>query len=215
MVKTIRELGYDVNEKNLKFTYDSFYYASGQYYMTQIINFMRREYDRHRRKVAPVITDATANIGASSTGLATWAARVNAVEIDAYVFGALANNIWACGLQSVVTPVLGDYNIVGPTLKEDILFLDPVWAGPTEDASVEGGPQFAERQYELPPSLGALELHDVVLAALRRGTNYIFCKVPPQTQFDKFDTAIRQEYSAIKIIRKPIHKIIMCAIINE
>lgn len=82
------------------------------------------------------ITDGTACVGGNALNFSRHFRRVHAVEIDPLRHAFLRHN---CGVHALahrarrIHPILGDCMRVIPTLRQDIVFLDPPWPA-------EGGP---------------------------------------------------------------------------
>lgn len=124
-----------------------------------------------------VVTDATACIGGSCASFAKTYFKVHAIEIDRVKYDYLRHNMMIMGLSEVVDCLCGDALVVCPTLRQDLIFIDPPWGGP---------------EYKLCSSI-SLFLSGKSLASvcctLSPYTKYIALKVP--TNFD--ETAFLQE----------------------
>lgn len=123
-----------------------------------------------------IVTDATSNVGGSSLGFATQVKQVNAIEISPETFKCLSNNISLFKVDNVVL-YNDDYNNIYKELKQDMIFLDPPWAG-TE---------------KIPNSdlmLGNKNLIDVVNDALPNA-RVIVCKVPKTFNTEKFEKNVK------------------------
>jgi hypothetical protein len=77
-----------------------------------------------------VITDATANNGGNTIRFALDFKQVNAVEIDPTQYDILQNNVDVYKLTNVKM-YNQDYLNVMDGLKQDVVFIDAPWGGPT------------------------------------------------------------------------------------
>lgn len=78
-----------------------------------------------------VITDAFANVGGACFSLARTFTKVNAIEKEPLHVIYLRHNLKVFNLLSKVTILLGDSLSVIPKLRQDVIFIDPPWGGPS------------------------------------------------------------------------------------
>tara|TARA_B110000858_G_C17770451_1_gene459332 strand:+ start:387 stop:1136 length:750 start_codon:yes stop_codon:yes gene_type:complete len=76
------------------------------------------------------ITDATANNGGNTIAFAKTFLKVQSVEIDKTEYDILVNNLKVYGITNVDT-LNEDYTKIMLTLKQDVVFMDPPWGGPS------------------------------------------------------------------------------------
>jgi len=76
------------------------------------------------------ITDATACVGGDTIHFARTFKQVQSVEINPEHCRMLRNNISVYNRKNV-TVYCSDYLKVAPQLKQDVIFMDPPWGGPT------------------------------------------------------------------------------------
>jgi hypothetical protein len=76
------------------------------------------------------ITDTTANIGGNTLGFSFAFKKVNSVEFNSILFEGLENN---CKLYKCnnINFYLNDCLEIVPKLKQDVIFFDPPWGGPS------------------------------------------------------------------------------------
>lgn len=77
-----------------------------------------------------IITDATACVGGDTLSFSTYFKRVQSVEMNPTHYSMLKNNIDVYKRKNVDV-YLGDYVRLMPKLKQDIVFIDPPWGGPS------------------------------------------------------------------------------------
>ena len=75
------------------------------------------------------ITDATACIGGNTLEFARAFAHVHAVELDPTRASMLRHNLTLLHMEKGVTIYEADYCDLHPTLRQDVVFLDPPWGG--------------------------------------------------------------------------------------
>jgi hypothetical protein len=75
------------------------------------------------------ITDGTANVGGNTINFSYNFNKVNTIEIDKNVFYILKHNCINVYHRKNIFFYQGDCRIVVPTLKQDIIFIDPPWEG--------------------------------------------------------------------------------------
>jgi hypothetical protein len=80
-----------------------------------------------------IITDGTACVGGNVISFAKYFDGVNAVEIDQIRFDMLARNVGVLGLDedNKVQLYQGNYVEGYRELRQDIIFMDPPWGGPS------------------------------------------------------------------------------------
>lgn len=137
-----------------------------------------------------VVTDATACIGGSCYSLAKCFAKVNAIELDKNRFEFLRNNIEVLGVSKNVTCFHGDALNICPTLRQDLIFLDPPWGGPEYKSMDNISLSMSERPLA------------EVCRRLSKCTSYIAVKVP--TNFDE-STFLTEVSSSLELVHKNIN----------
>jgi hypothetical protein len=76
------------------------------------------------------ITDTTANIGGNTLAFSFAFKKINSIEINSTLFEGLENNckIYKCNNINFYN---NDCLEIVPSLKQDVLFFDPPWGGPS------------------------------------------------------------------------------------
>jgi hypothetical protein len=120
------------------------------------------------------VTDATACIGGNTINFAHRFSHVNAVEIDPIRAKYLKHNTKLMCYIGTVTVLNGDYTHNHKTLKQDLVFLDPPWGGPSYT-------DFGMDQLHL-----SLSNKDLAVLCLELDTKYIAVKVPYNFAFSAF-----------------------------
>lgn len=105
----------------------------GKYSITKpvdalFINKIIFKYFKKNKKI--IITDATANNGGNTINFAFDFNHVNSIEIDIEQFNILKHNINTYGLKNVTLYNDDCLNIM-KTLKQDVIFIDAPWGGPS------------------------------------------------------------------------------------
>ncbi len=77
-----------------------------------------------------IITDTTANIGGNTLGFSFAFKKINSIEINSTLFEGLQNNckLYKCNNIDFYNE---DCLKIVPTLKQDVIFFDPPWGGPS------------------------------------------------------------------------------------
>ena len=75
------------------------------------------------------ITDGTANVGGNTLNFSDNFIKVNTIEINSEVFEALKHNCINVYHRKNIIFHQGDCTKIIPTLKQDIIFIDPPWNG--------------------------------------------------------------------------------------
>ena len=97
-----------------------------------------------------IITDATANVGGNSIYFSEYFKSVNSVEIDKNAHDALNNNLTMYKIKNFKT-YRDDYLKIQNKLKQDIVFFDPPWGGPS-----------MERKDKIDLKLGEFSMHNII-----------------------------------------------------
>ena len=126
------------------------------------------------------VTDATACVGGDTLHFAKHFQRVHSIECDDTHVKMLRNNVSAYPDRADrVTVHHGDALNILPTLKQDVVFLDPPWGGKTYKAN---------RKLEL--TLSGKSLPEVVdqlwVDRKRSGTRCVVFKMPRNAGFGAF-----------------------------
>lgn len=111
------------------------------------------------------ITDGTANNGGNTIAFGLQFKKVQAVEISKKEYDILVNNINVYKLKNIET-YHKDFIEMIPKLKQDVVFLDPPW----------GGPSYKTKR-NIPLSLGKYPLVKVI-DMLQGKCKAVVCKVP-------------------------------------
>lgn len=77
-----------------------------------------------------VLTDGTSNVGGNVLNFSKHFKTVNAVEMDNTTFNALRNNMNVYKRNNI-NFYNNDYTKVMNELKQDVIFMDPPWGGPS------------------------------------------------------------------------------------
>lgn len=112
-----------------------------------------------------VLTDGTACVGGDTVSFSRHFQRVHAVEYNKEHARLLRHNVRVYR-RTNVTVHEGDYTVLAPTLKQDVVFLDPPWGGRRYKAA---------RTVRL--RLGNVDLSEVVHRACR-AARLVVLKVP-------------------------------------
>lgn len=117
----------NINFLNLKLSNISIYSITkpniGKYICKIIVKLMKTQ--------NIIITDAVANVGGMSIIFSNYFNSVNSCEIIQLHCNMLYNNLQIYNLQDKVRIYCGDYFDVMFLLKQDIIFFDPPWDGPS------------------------------------------------------------------------------------
>jgi predicted RNA methylase len=135
-----------------------------------IIKFINNEIDFENC----VLTDATACVGGDLVNFSNRVRHVNGVEINPENFSLLVENCSTFDCKNV-TLMNADYLTIYNKIKQDIIYIDPVWGGV---------------EYKLKNSIqlyvGDVALCDLVNTIRAEGiSKYIFVKVPTNICLDK------------------------------
>lgn len=76
------------------------------------------------------ITDVCANVGSDSIMLAKYFSSINSIELDKINYDALKNNIDVYKYKNI-NAINGNNLKELPNLKQDVIYADPPWGGPS------------------------------------------------------------------------------------
>ncbi|ESO02487.1 hypothetical protein HELRODRAFT_65292, partial [Helobdella robusta] len=78
-----------------------------------------------------VIVDAFCGIGGNTIQFAFTCNKVIAIDIDPQKISYARHNAAIYGVAHKIQFIVGDYLVLAPTLKADVVFLSPPWGGPS------------------------------------------------------------------------------------
>ncbi|XP_020167823.1 uncharacterized protein [Aegilops tauschii subsp. strangulata] len=84
-----------------------------------------------RAAPAGLVLDAFAGVGGNSIQFAARGCYVVAVEIDPRKVELARHNARIYGVEDMIEFVVGDFFLLAPYLKADLVFLSPPWGGPS------------------------------------------------------------------------------------
>lgn len=119
----------DTNKNNfdkIKFTKESLYSVSkvnGAKFLYKMIKKI------FKTTLTLILTDATANIGSDSIFLSDYFKSINSIELKKENYEALTNNVKVLKKKNI-NVYNEDSNILLPSLKQDIIYVDAPWGGP-------------------------------------------------------------------------------------
>lgn len=114
------------NVNKIKFTKESLYSVSkisGASFLYKVIKKSIKD------TKSLILTDATANIGSDSIFLSDYFKQINSIELNKDNFYALKNNVKVLKKKNIKL-YHNDSNIILPSLKQDIIYIDAPWGGP-------------------------------------------------------------------------------------
>jgi len=143
------------------------------------------------------ITDATANVGGNSIMFCKYFKFVNSVEIDKNAHDALFNNLTVYKRKNFKTYNC-DYLKIQNELKQDVVFFDPPWGGPS-----------MEKKDKIDLKLGDLSLHDIIQnfeilpigIVIKAPTNYHY---EPLQKNKNYETVVYTYFTQLFIIMNKI-----------
>ncbi|XP_039610453.1 trimethylguanosine synthase isoform X1 [Polypterus senegalus] len=77
-----------------------------------------------------IIVDAFCGVGGNAIQFALTGKRVIAIDIDPTRIALAQNNAEVYGVAENIEFILGDFMLLAPNLKADVVFLSPPWGGP-------------------------------------------------------------------------------------
>ncbi|XP_005396132.1 PREDICTED: trimethylguanosine synthase [Chinchilla lanigera] len=77
-----------------------------------------------------VVVDAFCGVGGNTIQFALTGKRVIAIDIDPVKIDLARNNAEVYGIADKIEFICGDFLLLAPTLKADVVFLSPPWGGP-------------------------------------------------------------------------------------
>lgn len=155
--------------KLLRFDEEAFYSVTDQYTADKISRELKKQCPQ-----AQLITDATACIGGNSFSFSKHFPFVQAIELDKIRYDYLKANLQT--LETInVACYWGDCIDVVPYLKQDLVFLDPPW----------GGPSYKDKK-SIDLYLSGVELSEVC-KIVKPYCNYLALKVPQNFDLEKFN----------------------------
>lgn len=75
------------------------------------------------------ITDTTAGVGGNVISFSKYFNFVNAIELDAYRYKCLINNINVYKLENILTYCDDSLNLINKLPNQNVIFIDPPWGG--------------------------------------------------------------------------------------
>lgn len=135
------------------------------------------------------ITDGTACCGGNTTSFCKKFKKVQAVELDQTRCNMLQHNLKLLEYTNVIC-YNADYLNLLSSLRQDIVFLDPPW----------GGPSYKD-QDKVELFLGDVSL-DKICDSLKGRTKYIIIKAPPNLNYEKFSAKITGNLQVFHQFRK-------------
>ena len=154
--------------KLLRFDEEAFYSVTDQYTADKISRELKKQCPQ-----AQLITDATACIGGNSFSFSKHFPFVQAIELDKIRYDYLKANLQT--LETInVACYWGDCIDVVPYLKQDLVFLDPPW----------GGPSYKDKK-SIDLYLSGVELSEVC-KIVKPYCRYLALKVPQNFDLEKF-----------------------------
>ena len=132
------------------------------------------------------ITDSTCGNAGNAIQFAYFFSHVNAVELSKQHFDICKNNIDIYKLKNV-TMINDDYLNIMTTLKQDIIFIDPPWGGPTY------------KEYnKIPLYLGKQRIEQIISDIMRLNlAKIIGVKIPYNFDLHTFYETIHYKYISI------------------
>jgi len=125
-----------------------------------------------------VITDGTANIGSDAVTFGLKFNKTNAIELNEVNYKALVNNIKLSSLEHKITTYHGSSVKILPTLKQDVIYLDPPWGGKSY-----------KKHHHLRLYLDSIELVDIFKKFRYNAKMFVF-KVPLNYDLNNFLTGV-------------------------
>jgi hypothetical protein len=173
-----------LNKKDLHFTNISVYSVDSDENSIKLAKIIKK----HAGKDI-VVTDMTANVGASTIRLGMEFKQVNAIELDPLTCNALKHNIKLYGLDNV-NVICGDSTIEIKKLKSDVIFMDPPWGGPSYKGLKTMG-----------MDLSGIDVADIVLANMTN-TKLWCIRLPKNYEFNNFFfKRLPYEYTIYNILK--------------
>ena len=158
--------------KRLRFDEEALYSVTDQYTADKISRELKR-----LCPTAQVITDATACIGGNSFSFSKHFSFVQAIELDKIRFDYLKANLQT--LDSInVACYWGDCIDIVPCLKQDLVFLDPPW----------GGPSYKDKK-NIDLYLSGVELSEIC-RIIKPACRYLALKVPQNFALERFNQRV-------------------------
>ena len=200
----VREKGVDL--ERLQVSDEAYYSITRPVHAKRIEHILQHHLnDIGKRADECTLTDATACVGGDSIHFSRWFKHVHAVEINPEHCRMLQNNVDVYR-RSNVTVHCKDCVKVLPQLKQDVLFLDPPWGGPTYKS---------KKKVWL--TLSGIPLHRLVqqlvthtaLMMLKVPVNYDVSKLlykPNATLFQSLHVYHLDKMNIIVIVTKPTQK---------
>ena len=132
------------------------------------------------------ITDSTCGNAGNAIQFSYFFTHVNAVELSKQHFDICQNNIDIYKLKNV-TMINDDYLNIMTTLKQDIIFIDPPWGGPTY------------KEYnKIPLYLGKQRIEQIISDIMRLNlAKVIGVKIPYNFDLHTFYETIHYKYISI------------------
>jgi 16S rRNA G966 N2-methylase RsmD len=128
------------------------------------------------------ITDGTANVGGNTINFSFNFNKVNTIEIEPNVFNALKHNCINVYQRKNISFIQGDCIKIIPTLKQDIIFIDPPWNG-----------AFYKAYDKLHLFLGDKDIVDIVQEWYNKDLAKLYIiKCPANLDFDPFINSYTQ-----------------------
>jgi 16S rRNA G966 N2-methylase RsmD len=151
------------------------------------------EYIKHYFPDVKTITDGTACIGGNTYSFSRYFENVNAIEINKKRYDYLKHNLYILNTDNVAI-YNGSVTHICPNLKQDLIFLDPPWGGPSY--------KFKTKITNL--YLSELELSEVT-KELSKYTKYICIKIPNNFDVTTF-TNRTSNYMTLLLHNKSLRK---------
>jgi predicted RNA methylase len=160
--------------KLLRFDDEAFYSVTDQYTADKISRELKKQCPD-----AQLITDGTACVGGNSFSFSKHFPFVQAIELDKIRFDYLKANLQT--LETInVACYWGDCLDVVPYLKQDLVFLDPPW----------GGPSYKDKK-SIDLYLSGVELSEIC-KIVKPYCSYLALKVPQNFALERFNGRVER-----------------------
>lgn len=147
----------------------------GEYSISDIVGSKKLVYliRKYFKSSNITITDGTGNNGSDTIAMGIQFKKINSIELDSINFNVLKNNVQVYNLKNVKL-YKGDTNEILSHLKQDMIYIDAPWGGPT----------YKENK-SLKLFLGPNEISDVFNKFKSKAKLFVF-KIPINYDFTHF-----------------------------
>lgn len=181
--KKIRTKNFSINDEYKSYITNPYASEQSLYCMLNFINTFQKTKDFSKM----TLTEGTSGVGGDSINFCKTFKHVNLFEYNDVAFDMLTNNINKFCTNNNIIMYNQSYTQKWKELKQDVIIIDPPWGGPSY--------KFIDH---VQLKYGEYDFFDFInLLAKKKASDYIFSKIPLNTDFKKFKYSSRSKMYVI------------------